>query len=100
MPMADASLRVYATFKSTAFLLALYSRRDLRKLTQLTRTLLAAAQQQPHQPRAAAPVIMPDVEAVATPSLDWRAAFVTRDTTEPPAAGGSQDITPDTLIVV
>jgi Subtilase family len=81
-------MRLYATLKNTAELLALYRGRDLDGLTRFTVTLLRAmpdrtpiygqprATPQPDQIQATASQFFADLRAVAAPSLDWRAAFV------------------------
>ncbi|MGA3003636.1 MAG: S8/S53 family peptidase [Acetobacteraceae bacterium] len=102
-------MRLYATLKNTAELLALYRGRDLDGLTRFTVTLLRAIPdrssgygQQPAAPRAeqiqaAASQLLADVRAVSAPSLDWRVAFV--DDTDQYAHGVAPDILPDELII-
>jgi hypothetical protein len=103
-------MRVYATLKNTAQLLAIYRARDLDGLTRLTVTLLRAipdrslvyAPQSPapraDQIEAAATQLFASVKVVAAPSLQWQAAFVTG--TYQDAAVAPPDTVPDELIIV
>lgn len=100
-------MRLYATLKNTGELLAIYRSRDLIGLTRFTTALLGAIRdrsqvygQQSAMPQspAAALSLFEDLKAVAAPSLDWRAAFVT-DAYQDAAAIAVADIVPEELII-
>lgn len=117
-------MRLYATLKKTDELLALYRRRDFDELTRFTVTLLAAvAGRQAGLTRTSTVTqsgartqtgattqtgtgtkdptttsqVAAALRAVAAPSLDWRAAFVTDE--DRGAADKSGEIVPDDLLI-
>ncbi len=100
-----SNLRVYVVFKKTDALLALYRRKDLRRLTEFTLRLIAVLlerrQDDSDQPPVELEPFIEGIEAIATPSLDWRAAFVgRRAVTTRAAVVVPRDIEPDELIIV
>ena len=91
-------MRLYATFKNTTELLALYRGRDLDGLTRFTVALLRAVADRAQQStRSATSQLYADIRAIAAPSLDWRAAFVTDAYQD--AAVAALDVVPDELII-
>jgi hypothetical protein len=104
----DPQLRIYATLNNTPELLTLYRRRDLQELTRFTVRLLNSIsrarpddQAQLVPERSDSPPPVWGITAVATPSLDFRAAFAARQAVATRRATiVPRDITPDELIIV
>jgi hypothetical protein len=99
----NSHVRLYATLKNTPELLALCRGRDLDGLTRFTVMLLSAAcdrrkatARQSGQSEPDASRVFSSIKAVASPSLAWRASFVSP---EAGTRGASQEIVPDELLI-